>query len=150
MKDKKYGSSEIGQRIESFRKEEQMSQEELAKELSEMLGYKISRETVAHWENGIRAINSTHIVAIAELFQKTTDEILFGVKPENRDIYGYTGLAEDTIEELHDFIINPEEGRNLARIINKLVENKEIYDLTDYLISKWPDKMEAQRRSYEN
>ena len=138
MQEKKYGSKEIGQRIKTFRKEEQMSQEELAKALSDLLGYDISRETVNNWENGVKAINSTHIVAIADFFHKTTDEILFGVTPENRDISEYTGLSDDTIEDLHYYLTNPEEGRDIGRIIKKLIENKALYDLTDYLIGKWP------------
>lgn len=132
-KEKQYGSYEIGQRIASFRREEQMTQEELAKGLSELLGEEISRSAVKGWENGNRTINSTHIVAIADFFQKTTDEILFGNQPENRDISEYTGLSEDAIENLHWYRSDPE-GRIYSIYFNKLIEDDVLRDLAAYLI----------------
>lgn len=132
-KEKQYGSYEIGQRIASFRREEQMTQEELAKGLSELLGEEISRSAVKGWENGNRTINSTHIVAIADFFQKTTDEILFGNQPENRDISEYTGLSEDAIENLHWYRSDPE-GRIYSIYFNKLIEDDVLRDLAAYLM----------------
>ena len=135
-KEKKYGSYEIGQRIESFRKEKQITQEELANGLSNLLGKEISRVTVKGWETGHRAINSTHIVAIADFFQKTSDEILFGVKPANRNFSKYTGLSEKTIEGMHWFLTNFEIGEIYSIVINRLFDNDALYELMIYMISK--------------
>jgi len=62
--------TEIYKRIESVRKENSMSQAELARRLG------LSRSAVSAWEMGISKPHTEHLVAMAKLFNVTTDFLL--------------------------------------------------------------------------
>lgn len=63
---------EISKRIQMLRKENSLSQEELASRLQ------VSRQAVSKWESGQSKPEITNIVAMAKTFGVTTDYILTG------------------------------------------------------------------------
>lgn len=60
----------LGERIAAFRKENGMTQEQLAEKCS------VSAQAVSKWENGLTAPDISLLPRLAELFHKTTDELL--------------------------------------------------------------------------
>ncbi len=60
----------IGEKIRNLRKDNRISQEELAEKLS------VSSQSVSLWENGQTAPSIENIVAIANIFNVSTDELL--------------------------------------------------------------------------
>ncbi|QMS84233.1 helix-turn-helix transcriptional regulator [Candidatus Xianfuyuplasma coldseepsis] len=62
----------IGERISGFRKERNMSQEELAAVLN------VSRQTVSKWETGDTLPDVYNAVAIARLFHVSLDQLVLG------------------------------------------------------------------------
>ena len=93
-------SNTIGDRIRILREARKLTQAELAKELSKMLGFIIKRETVNQWENNARDLKTDYTVILANFFGVTCDEILRGVKAENVDIQEKTGLSDTAITEI--------------------------------------------------
>ena len=63
----------IGERISSLRKENHMSQEELATVLN------VSRQTISKWETGDTLPDVYNAVALVKIFHVTLDELIFGV-----------------------------------------------------------------------
>ena len=78
----------IGERISSFRKDRNMSQEELARVLN------VSRQTVSKWETGDTLPDVFNAVAIAKLFHITLDGLILGTRTS------LSGVSY--IEELRD------------------------------------------------
>jgi len=64
----------VGQRINSFRKQRNMSQEELASVLN------VSRQTISKWETGDTLPDVYNAVAIANLFHVSLDELVTGLQ----------------------------------------------------------------------
>lgn len=60
----------LGEHIASLRKEQNLSQEQLA----EMVG--VSRQTISNWELGMTAPNPEQLVFLAKTFHQSVDEIL--------------------------------------------------------------------------
>lgn len=69
----------LGARIASLRREAGMSQAELAKRLS------VSTSTVGMYEQGRREPSGDRIVALARLFDVTTDYLLTGLPVSKKD-----------------------------------------------------------------
>lgn len=126
-KTKNYGDYAIGSRIRDLREAKGITQEELADKIKEITGEKLGRSAVKNWEIGHRAINSTHISALCDCLDVTSDEILKGIKPENKDIVAYSGLTEKALEVLHN------SKAEVLDIISVLLENGQLVRLAKHL-----------------
>ncbi|KRN98893.1 helix-turn-helix domain-containing protein [Companilactobacillus kimchiensis] len=62
----------IGKQLQKQRKLNQMSQDDLAKELN------ISRQSISKWENGATLPSFSNVVAISEIFDISLDELIKG------------------------------------------------------------------------
>ena len=60
----------IAEKIKKLRKDNNMTQEDLAEKLN------VSRQTISKWETNIAIPDADNIVAISKLFNITTDELL--------------------------------------------------------------------------
>ena len=60
----------IGNRIAEIRKENRLSQYEFGKKLG------VSQDTVSLWENGKSLPATEYVIDIAQIFKRSTDEIL--------------------------------------------------------------------------
>ena len=60
----------IAEKIKQLRKDNSMTQEDLAEKL------KVSRQTISKWETSVTIPDADNIVAISKLFNITTDELL--------------------------------------------------------------------------
>ena len=66
----------IAEKIKQLRKDNSMTQEDLAEKL------KVSRQTISKWETSLTIPDADNIVAISKLFNITTDELLdYRVEP---------------------------------------------------------------------
>ena len=86
----------IGNRIKDLREAKGETQADVASILN------VKRETVNHWENGVRDLKTEYTVKLAKYFDTTCDYILRGVKAENVDVNLKLGLNDDVIEILSD------------------------------------------------
>jgi len=86
----------IGNRIRDLREAKGDTQAYVAKILD------VKRETVNHWENGVRDLKTEYTIKLAKYFDTTCDYILRGVKAENVDVNIKLGLEDDVIEILTD------------------------------------------------
>ena len=68
----------LEEQIRNYRKQAGMSQEEMA----ELIG--VSRQAITKWENGTGTPDIANLVAIAELFQISLDELLLNKKKEKK------------------------------------------------------------------
>ena len=87
--------TEIYKRIESLRKEQGMSQTELAKRLG------ISRSAVNAWEMGISTPTTQYIVELSKIFRVSTDFIL-GV--ETKAQLNLDGLTTEETQILYGIV----------------------------------------------
>ena len=78
--------NEIYKHIEKLRKDNRMTQVELAKQLG------ISRNAVNAWEMGTSKPNIDHIVKLAKIFKVTTDYLL--MVDDSRHLIDISDLAE--------------------------------------------------------
>ena len=60
----------IAEKIKSLRKDNSMTQEDLAEKLN------VSRQTISKWETSVTIPDADNILAISKLFNITTDELL--------------------------------------------------------------------------
>ena len=60
----------IAEKIKSLRKDNSITQEDLAEKLN------VSRQTISKWETSVTIPDADNIVAISKLFNITTDELL--------------------------------------------------------------------------
>lgn len=56
--------------LRKFRDEKGLTQQELADTIG------VAKSSVAHWELGIKRISVSHLIALADLFGCTTDQLL--------------------------------------------------------------------------
>ena len=68
----------LEEQIRNYRKQAGMSQEKMA----ELIG--VSRQAITKWENGTGTPDIANLVAIAELFQISLDELLLNEKREKK------------------------------------------------------------------
>ncbi len=125
---KQYGSDEIGKVIVALREERKIHQDDLAKDLTEILGINIGRSTVNGWENGIRAINSTHIVALADYFDVSTDFLLgrselSHISKEIKTAVKTTGISEKSVQFLSE---GSEEAKAVTFLIDFILSRPEL------------------------
>lgn len=72
---------DIASRLQVLRKEAGYSQEQLA----EMLG--VSRQAVSKWESGQTNPDINNVGRLSEIYQKSTDYIIFGEEREPQVVY---------------------------------------------------------------
>jgi transcriptional regulator with XRE-family HTH domain len=91
----------IGSRIEELRKSKGITQAELAKEMTLLLGYNVKRETVVQWESNARQLKPKATVKLADYFGVTCDFILRGIDAKYVSIHEISGLTNEAIDTLH-------------------------------------------------
>ena len=90
----------LEEQIRNYRKQAGMSQEKMA----ELIG--VSRQAITKWENGTGTPDIANLVAIAELFQISLDELLLNVKKEKKQSeYLYESTTEYDIDGIKNFDI---------------------------------------------
>lgn len=67
----------LGGRVKAYRTMRSLSQNELCDAL-EKRNLRVSRETVSKWEDGTRYLKPEYIVALAQVFDISCDELLTG------------------------------------------------------------------------
>ena len=105
-------------KIRKYRKQAGISQEKMA----ELIG--VSRQAITKWENGTGTPDIANLVAIAELFQISLDELLLNEKREKKQSgYLYESTTEYDIDgiknydiklgSVHTVIISSSEGEKI-------------------------------------
>ena len=90
----------LEEQIRNYRKQASMSQEKMA----ELIG--VSRQAITKWENGTGTPDIANLVAIAELFHISLDELLLNVKKEKKQSeYLYESTTEYDIDGIKNFDI---------------------------------------------
>ena len=90
----------LEEQIRNYRKQAGMSQEKMA----ELIG--VSRQAITKWENGTGTPDIANLVAIAELFQISLDELLLNEKKEKKQSeYLYESTTEYDIDGIKNFDI---------------------------------------------
>jgi transcriptional regulator with XRE-family HTH domain len=70
----------IGERITAFRKEQNISQGDLAKKLN------VSRQAVSKWEQGLSSPDTAKLIQLAEIFDIEVEFLATGIKPEPKSV----------------------------------------------------------------
>lgn len=104
--------SMINMNIKFFRKNSNMTQEELAEQLN------VARQTVAKWENGEGTPNIDDCIKMAEIFQITVDDLIRDmdeselelVAPKGKHIFGIVTVGD------RGQIVIPKEARKIFDI----------------------------------
>lgn len=90
----------LEEQIKNCRKQAGISQEKMA----ELIG--VSRQAITKWENGTGTPDITNLVAIAELFQISLDELLLNEKREKKQSkYLYESTTEYDIDGIKNYDI---------------------------------------------
>lgn len=69
----------MSEHLRVYREEGGLSQEEVAEQL------KITRQTLSNWENGKTAPDTSSLAALAQLYGKTVDALLYGTPEEEAE-----------------------------------------------------------------
>ena len=95
-------SMEIAQRLADMRREKGFSQEELANRLG------LSRQAISKWERGESAPDMANLIALADLYDVTLDELIRGEVPETptaeSDSSAKTSAADKVDVTINTFI----------------------------------------------
>lgn len=126
----------LEEQIRNCRKQAGISQEKMA----EMIG--VSRQAITKWENGTGTPDIPNLVALAELFQISLDELLLNEKNEKKQSeYLYESITEYDIDGIkgydiklgsaHTVILNSYDGEKikvslLSNIIKELQSDYKI------------------------
>lgn len=90
----------LEEQIRNYRKQAGMSQEKMA----EIIG--VSRQAITKWENGTGTPDIANLIAIAELFQISLDELLLNEKSEKKQSeYLYESITEYDIDGIKNYDI---------------------------------------------
>ena len=118
------GIMELGKNIVLFRKEQKLSQEELAELMN------VSRQTISNWELGETMPLSEQVIKLAKIFKKTTDELL-GV--DTKDLFSIKDFTYDYEEAFsctldsysYNFVLSPGEYNTFDEETNtyKVIDN---------------------------
>ena len=118
----------------------------------------VSRETINHWENGVREIRASQIEELADLYHVSCDYILKGVSTDNIEIHRRTGLSETAIQTLEKMAngndyksIDEANGLASISIIDYLLSDETflqqfICQFSDYIYEKHREKTNEKRR----
>lgn len=93
---------EISERLQKLRKENNLSQEELANKLE------LSRQAISKWESGITSPDIKNIIKLSEIYGVSTDYILLGRENNSESI---KGKNEDIINQ--DTLIKPKKKKSV-------------------------------------
>lgn len=100
----------LEEQIKSYRKQAGMSQEKLAEKIG------VSRQAVTKWENGTGTPDISNLIAIAELFQVSLDELLTSEKHDKKQAdYLYESITEYDIDGIKNYDIKLG-GANTVRL----------------------------------
>lgn len=90
----------FGDQIKHYRKQAGLSQEKMAEKIG------VSRQAITKWENGTGTPDISNLMAIANLFQLSIDELLSNEKTESKKSeYIYESRTEYDIDGKKDFDI---------------------------------------------
>ena len=70
----------IAERIVALRKEQNISQGDLAKRLN------VSRQAVSKWEQGLSSPDTTKLIQLAEVFDTEVEYLATGIHPEPKSV----------------------------------------------------------------
>lgn len=88
------------EQIKYYRKQAGMSQEKMAEKIG------VSRQAITKWENGTGTPDIANLVAIAELFQVSLDELLMNEKSRKKQSeYLYESITEYDIDGIKNYDI---------------------------------------------
>ena len=73
-------ANDLGRHLVALRHRSKLSQNDLATKI-QLAGADISRQDIANWESGRRAINTDQVKALMRALNCTLDELFFGVAP---------------------------------------------------------------------
>lgn len=85
---------EIAQRLTALRRARGFSQEELAQRLG------VSRQAVSKWERAEASPDTDNLIALAQLYGVTLDQLLYGDKPGGMMDVPHTSTADQLAESL--------------------------------------------------
>ncbi|MDO5156464.1 MAG: helix-turn-helix transcriptional regulator [Eubacteriales bacterium] len=129
----------LGQNIATFRKKKNITQEKLA----EYCG--VSRQAVTKWESGNSEPDVKKLIMLAELFEITLDELVFGKKKNNekdsdqtRWRHFYFRFIKIQFDEIRDYYIK----QGLESIYFVLIE----YNFLNYVASIFYDGDEIKEK----
>lgn len=89
------------EQIKHYRKQAGLSQEKMAEKIG------VSRQAITKWENGTGTPDIANLMAIADLFQISVDELLSNEKSEKKQAeYIYESRTEYDIDHKKDYDIN--------------------------------------------
>ncbi len=100
----------LEEQIKHYRKQAGLSQEAMAEKIG------VSRQAVTKWETGTGTPDIANLIAIAELFQVSVDELVSGEKKEKKQsAYIYESRTEYDIDRKKNFDIKLG-GANIASV----------------------------------
>lgn len=109
----------LGERIKKIRKEQGMSQLEFSKAIG------ATKSAVSNWENGYNAPNNERLKIIAEIGNKTVEELLYGTIDKEINDYEWDELL-DTMP-IKNYLLNSDVpiNKKMNFIIDKYKHNKD-------------------------
>lgn len=119
---------DIGDRIELLRTKKGLTQAELAKAMTAILGKNISRETIKQWERGERDLKTEATVALSEFFETNCDYLLRGINAQNTGINATLGLSDGAINVLRTCNMVPSLKEIALPALDRLLCNEDIYE----------------------
>ncbi len=121
----------IGERIRKLRKENNMTQQELANKLY------VKREVVNYYENNSRQPKIADIICMSKIFNVSTDYILLNEsarKLDNQEIYQKFGLDDNSIMSLaQQRTRNDIRSRLCLSFLNYFISNGWLWEFSNYL-----------------
>ena len=124
----------LGKRIQSYRKQKGLSQEQLASRLN------ISRQALSKWESDINVPNIDKIMDVAKALEITLNELL-GLEEDSNDEYA-------KLESILNQVVltqNNEIGNNNAGLSNQInIINNQLSSLENSLFDQLQEQLQAQ------
>ena len=96
----------IGENIRSFRKKNDLTQEELADRLG------VTYQSISRWENGTALPDAQNVLQISKLFGVTTDYLLNDDYTSDKDI----PVVKNATQETDNIILKKKQGHFIAAI----------------------------------
>lgn len=108
---------DLANRLAALRKEHNLSQEELAEKLG------VSRQAISKWECGESSPDTDNLIALAEVYGITLDELVKGVPPQATETvraeFVMSDEDEDDVDD--DADVAPGEKRSRVSLLQKIV-----------------------------
>lgn len=96
----------IGERITALRKEKNISQSEIAKQMG------VSRQAVSKWEQGTSSPDTERLIQLAKLLGTEVEYLATGIKPEPASVV--LNVVE-TVERVEEKVVVKEVIRHVRR-----------------------------------